>query len=94
MTSNAEPLDAGIITDASTISEAIREHETLRRILSEKIATLGDEHADQWVGIGPDQVLVFADTLDEITLKLKPDRNNNRTVVIEYLSSEQLELIL
>ena len=44
--------------------------------------------------MGPDQALVFADSLDEIVAKLKPSGNDDRTIVVEYITAEPPVLIL
>ena len=96
MTDSIKPLDTDTdtLTDASTISETIREHELLQQSLRDEIALLDDEQTDQWVGMGPDKVLRFAGTLDEIIHKIKPNKNDNRTVVVEYLSSDPPVMVL
>ena len=93
MTDSIKPLDTDTLTDASTISETIREHEFLQQSLRDEIALLDDEQTDQWVGMGPDKVLHFAGTLDEIIHKIKP-YNDDRTVVVEYLSSDPPVMVL
>ena len=96
LTDSIKPLDTDTdtLTDASTISETIREHELLQQSLRDEIALLDDEQTDQWVGMGPDKVLRFAGTLDEIIHKIKPNKNDNRTVVVEYLSSDPPVMVL
>ena len=94
MTNSIKPLDTDTLTDASTISQTIREHELLQQSLRDEIALLDDEQTDQWVGMGPDKVLLFAGTLDEIIHKIKPYKNDDRTVVVEYLSSDTPVMVL
>ena len=94
MTNSIKPLDTDTLTDASTVSQTIREHEFLQQSLRDEIALLDDEQTDLWVGMGPDKVLVFADTLDEIIHKIKPNKNDDRTVVVEYLSSDPPVMVL
>ena len=93
MTQN-QPVDAGSLTDAETISELIREHELLRRTFRDTIASLGEEHCEQWAGMGPDQVLVFGDSLEAVIRQLKPNGNDDRPTVVEYLTAEPPVLIL
>ena len=94
LASSAQPPDTNTPTHASTISETIREHELLQQRLRDEVALLGNEHTDQWVGMGPDLVIVFADTLDELVRNLKPSKNDDRTVVVRYLSSDPPVLVL
>ena len=56
MTQN-KPDDTGALTDAATISEQIREHELLRQTFRDAISSVGEEHYEQWAGMGPEQVL-------------------------------------
>ena len=94
MTQSEQPADTGTLTDPATISEQIREHQLLQQKLHREIALLGEEHSEQWAGMGPDQALVFADSLDEIVAKLKPSGNDDRTIVVEYITAESPVLIL
>ena len=93
MTQN-KPVDTGTLTDAATISELIREHELLRRTFRDTIASLGEEHYEQWAGMGPDQALLFGDSLDPVMGQLKPNGNDDRPTVVEYLTAEPPVLIL
>ena len=94
LTKSIKPLDTDTLTDASTVSETIREHELLQQSLRDEIALLDDEQTDQWVGMGPDKVLFSAGTLDEIIHKIKPYKNDDSTVVVEYLSSDPPDMVL
>ena len=94
LTQSEQPADTGTLTDAATISEQIREHQLLQQKLHREIALLGEEHSEQWAGMGPDQALVFADSLDEIVAKLKPSGNDDRTIVVEYITAEPPVLIV
>ena len=44
--------------------------------------------------MGPDQVLVFGDSLDAVVGQLKPKGNDDRPTVVEYLTAEPPVLIL
>ena len=94
MTHKAPSPDTTTLTDASDISEKIRKHELLQQRLRDETASLGGEYPGQWAGMGPDQVLMFSDTLEEIVHKLNPGKDGNHTVVVKYLSSEPPVLIL
>ena len=71
MTQN-KPDDTGALTDAATISEQIREHELLRQTFRDAISSVSEEHYEQWAGMGPEQVLVFGESLDVVIDQLKP----------------------
>ena len=43
---------------------------------------------------GPDLILVFAESPEELVSKLRPDGDSNRPVAIEHLASDAMELIL
>jgi hypothetical protein len=94
LTPSTPPDDAGTLTDAATVSRQIREHELLRQTFRDAIASLGEECYEQWAGMGPDQVLVFGDSLDAVVGQLKPKGNDDRPTVVEYLTAEPPVLIL
>ena len=89
-----KPDDTGTLTDAATISEQIREHELLRQKFRDAISSVGEEHYEQWAGMGPEQVLVFGDSLDDVIDQLKPNGKDHRPTVVEYLTAEAPVLIL
>ena len=89
-----KPNDTGTLTDAATISEQIREHELLRQKFRDAISSVGEEHYEQWAGMGPEQVLVFGESLDDVIDQLKPNGNDQRPTVVEYLTAEPPVLIL
>ena len=93
MTQN-KPDDTGALTDAATISEQIREHELLRQTFRDAISSVGEEHYEQWAGMGPEQVLVFGESLDVVINRLKPNGKDHRPTVVEYLTAEPPVLIL
>lgn len=86
--------DPATITDAATISKQIREHELLRQKFRDAISSVGEEHYEQWAGMGPEQVLVFGESLDDVIHQLKPNGNDQRPTVVEYLTAEPPVLIL
>ena len=89
-----KPDDTGTLTDAATISEQIREHELLRHKFRDAISSVGEEHYEQWAGMGPEQVLVFGESLDDVIDQLKPNGKDRRPTVVEYLTAEPPVLIL
>ena len=93
MTQN-QPDDTATLTDATTISEQIREHELLRQKFRDAISSVGAEHYEQWAGMGPEQVLVFGESLDIVIDQLKPNGKDHRPTVVEYLTTEPPVLIL
>ena len=94
MTTVFREIDAATLTDASTISEKIHEHDILTARLRREVASLGDEHNDQWVGMGMNYQLVFGPNLEEVMAQLKRDKYDDSTVVVEYLSTEPMVMIL
>ena len=93
MTQN-KPDDTGALTDAATISEQIREHELLRQTFRDAISSVGEEHYEQWAGMGPEQVLVFGESLDVVINRLKPNGKDHRPTVVEYLTAEPPVLMM
>ena len=93
MTQN-RPDDTAALTDEATISEQIREHELLRQTFRNALSSVSEEHYEQWVGMGPEQVLVFGKSLDVVIDQLKPNGKDHRPTVVEYLTAEPPVLIL
>lgn len=89
-----QPDDTGTLTDSATISEQIREHELLRQKFRDAISSVGEEHYEQWAGMGPEQVLVLGESLDVVIDQLKPNGKDYRPTVVEYLTTEPPVLIL
>ncbi len=94
MTTNLHEIDITTLTDASTISEKIREREMLTARLRDEVALLRNEYNDQWVGMGMDYDLVFGQNLEEVLARLKRDRADDSTIAVEYLSTEPMVMIL
>ena len=94
MTTLIHEIDVTTLTDDSTISKKIREHDILTARLRREVGSLGDEHNDQWVGMGMDYELVFGPNLEEVIAQLKRDKSDDSTVAVEYLSTEPIVMIL
>ena len=82
------------VDDYESISAILEEHSRLSSLLREQIAMLGDSDSDRWAGLGPDEVLVIGETLDEVVAQLKAQGNPDRMLVAEFLEAEPIEMIL
>ena len=89
-----QPGNTATLTDATTISEQILEHELLRQKFRDAISSVGEEHYEQWADMGPEQVLVFGEPLDAVIDQLKPNGKDYRPTVVEYLTAGHPVLIL
>ena len=82
------------VDDYESISAILEEHSRLSSLLWEQIAMLGDSDSDRWAGLGPDEVLVIGETLDEVVAQLKERGAPDGMLVVEFLESEPIEMIL
>jgi hypothetical protein len=94
MTARLHEIDITKLIDDSSISEKIREHEMMTAYLRDKVALLGDEHDEQWVGMGLDYQFVFGRSPSEVVAQIKEGKSDQSTIVLEYVSSEPIVILL
>ena len=83
-----QPNDEAARARYEEVSRGIAEHQRMTRLLWERMAALDETHAGKWVGLGPEEVLLVADTLDEIVELVDPDHDPKRIAVIDYIWPE------
>ena len=82
------------VDDYESISAIMEEHSRLSSLLWEQTAKLEDSDSDRWAGLGPDEVLVIGETLDEVVAQLKERGAPDGMIVTEFLEAEPIEMIL
>lgn len=89
-----QPSESADWTRYDELSRSMAEHRRLRHLLWDRIEELGKTHVNKWVGLGPDEVLHVADTLDEIVEMVDPGHEPERIAVIEYIwPDDHLEIL-
>ena len=73
--------------------QSMREYRELRRRLIRETPSLMEQYPDKWVGMGPDDVLVAGDSLEEVLAQLD-EKGVRRDSVIEFLNTNPMRMIL
>ena len=73
--------------------QSMREYRELRRRLMRETPSLKEQHPDQWVGMGPGDVLVVGDSLEEVVAQLD-EAGVRRDSVVEFLNTNPMRMIL
>ena len=73
--------------------QSMREYRELHLRLIRETPSLKEQYPDQWVGMGPGDVLVVGDSLEEVLAQLD-DKGVRRDSVIEFLNTNPMQMIL
>ncbi len=73
--------------------QSMREYRELRRRLIGETPSLKEQYPDQWVGMGPGDVLVVGDSLEKVLAQLD-EKGVRRDSVIEFLNTNPTRMIL
>ena len=66
----------------------------LTQILIDQKSEITQQYPNQWVGLGEDKIMMFADNLDELVLKLKDPNDKFYVIAVEYLDPNPLPYVL
>ena len=73
--------------------QSMREYRELRQRLIQETPSLKEQYPDKWVGMGPGDVLVIGDSLEEVLAQLD-EKGVRRDSVIEFLNTNPMRMIL
>ena len=85
-----------IVADHGSVEafvQSMREYRELRRRLMRETPSLKEQHPDQWVGMGPGDVLVVGDSLEEVVAQLD-EAGVRRDSAVEFLNTNPMRMIL
>ncbi len=85
-----------IVTDHGSVEafiESMRKYRELRRRLIEETPSLMEQYPDRWVGMGPSDVLVVGDSLEEVVAQLD-EAGVRSDSVVEFLNTTPMRMIL
>ena len=85
-----------IVADHGSVEafvQSMREYRELRRRLMRETPSLKEQHPDKWVGMGPGDVLVVGDSLEEVVAQLD-EAGVRRDSVVEFLNTNPMRMIL
>ncbi len=74
--------------------QSMREYKELRRRLIRETPSLMEMHPDKWVGMGPGEVLVVGDSLEEVLALLDEAGADRGESVVEFLNTKPKRMIL
>ena len=73
--------------------QSMREYRELHLRLIRETPSLKEQHPDKWVGMGPGDVMVIGNSLEEVLAQLD-EKGVRRDSVIEFLNTNPMQMIL
>lgn len=73
--------------------QSMRDYRELHLRLIQETPALKEQYPDKWVGMGPGDVLVAGDSLEDVLARLD-EKGVRRDSVIEFLNTNPMRMIL
>ena len=74
--------------------QSMREYKERHRRMIDEWPSLLEQYPDKWVGMGPGDVLVAGDSLEEVLAQLDEAGANRGESVVEFLNTKPQRMIL